>query len=100
MNNKVGSACMECMHYVRLTKDLGFCAYNGQCYGTQVNTPTDSETRRTGRIWGVDGKIDGQGRVHLPRKLAKRINVAFGDTVHFEMRDGENYIRVYSGKET
>ncbi len=89
MSNKVGSACERCMHYVDFGHG-GICAYNGQCYGTQ--------TRRTGRIWSVDGKVDGQGRVHLPRKLAKQIGVDFGDTVQFEKRDGEKFIRIYKGE--
>ena len=85
------------MHYVDFGNG-GVCAYNGQCYGTQVNTATDTETRRTGRIWGVDGKIDGQGRVHLPRHLAKQIGVEFGDIVHIQKCEDEDFIRVYSGK--
>ena len=97
MSNKVGSACERCMHYVDFGNG-GVCAYNGQCYGTQVNTATDTETRRTERIWGVDGKLDGQGRLHLPRKFAKQIDVEFGDTVHIEKRDGEEFIRIYKGE--
>ncbi len=48
MSNKVGSACERCFHYVKFAKDIGICSYEGQCRGTQVNTPADTETPRTG----------------------------------------------------